>query len=360
MKKALWISLTAILALALLLIPIPRGPYEDGGTREFVSLTYRLVKWNRITDNGPYQVTKVYWFPNNFKSLDTLFESEDISEDTRQLYTEQWLDKNTAERYEEDIIGDIIITEIYQNCFIASKVIPSPMQIKLNGQLPVNWCVGDQVICTYENIYYDAESNRIEADFHSVEESALQLDPNMCYKPVIYLYPETETDVHVTLSLAGKITCSYPSYRNGWSVTAMPDGTLRDSHGMQYNYLYWEGETDADWDLSTGFCVPGKESAQFLEDALSRLGLTRKEANEFIVYWLPLLERNPYNIINFQTQAYTDAAKLDITPAPDTLIRVFMTWQAAEYSIAIPPQELTAPKRSGFTVVEWGGTEINK
>ena len=95
-----------------------------------------------------------------------------------------------------------------------------------------------------------------------------------------------------------------------------------------------------------------------MEDALAQLGLTRKEANEFIVYWLPLMEDNPYNLICFQGSAYTDAAKLDISPAPDTVIRVFMTWQALDAPRQIEPQPLTAPVRSGFTVVEWGGSEI--
>ena len=47
-----------------------------------------------------------------------------------------------------------------------------------------------------------------------------------------------------------------------------------------------------------------------------------------------------------------------ITPAPDTLIRVFMTYKASENYVELSAQELTAPSRTGFTVVEWGGTEI--
>ena len=102
----------------------------------------------------------------------------------------------------------------------------------------------------------------------------------------------------------------------------------------------------------------GSDTAQFLETALEKLGLNRREANEFIVYWLPQMEQNPYNIISFQTDVYTDAAKLEIEPAPDTIIRVFMTWQASDAFADIPEQELSAPVRTGFTAVEWGGTEI--
>ena len=110
--------------------------------------------------------------------------------------------------------------------------------------------------------------------------------------------------------------------------------------------------------MTRGFCVKGEDTAAFLEDALEQLGLTRKEANEFIVYWLPQMEQNPYNIISFQTTAYTESAQLDITPAPDTVIRVFMTWYASDYSIRLLPQKLETPERTGFTVVEWGGTEV--
>ncbi|MBQ8880656.1 MAG: hypothetical protein IJ030_00585 [Oscillospiraceae bacterium] len=183
-------------------------------------------------------------------------------------------------------------------------------------------------------------------------------EPGVAYKPVIYLYPEEEIQVSVKLDLDGRLTCTYPAYGSGWTVTASPDGTLTDAKGQTYNYLYWEGETNAQYDLSKGFCVKGADTAVFLETALERLGLTRREANEFIVYWLPLMEQNPYNIIAFQTDAYTDAARLEVNPAPDTLIRVFMAWQASQEYVTLPEQELTAPAREGFTVVEWGGTQL--
>ena len=177
-------------------------------------------------------------------------------------------------------------------------------------------------------------------------------------KPVIYLYPEEEMEVSVRLTLDGKLTCAYPAYDDGWTVMASPDGTLVDAWGQTYNYLYWEGEIDTRYELTKGFCIKGEDTAAFLEDALERLGLNRREANEFIVYWLPQMEQNAYNMISFQTEAYTDAAQLDIDPAPDTLIRVFMAWKASDRYVQLPEQELTAPQRTGFVAVEWGGTEL--
>ena len=183
-------------------------------------------------------------------------------------------------------------------------------------------------------------------------------------KPVIYLYPETETDVRVTLDYAGELTVTYPDYgEDGWCVTAAPDGTLTDADGRTYSYLFWEGVSDTEYDFSDAYCVAGSETAAFLEQILPQLGLTPREYNEFIVYWLPRMQENPYNLIAFQTTAYTDAAKLNITPTPDTVIRVFMAYKplaeaiTASDSPSFPPTPVT-PVREGFTVVEWGGCEV--
>ena len=177
-------------------------------------------------------------------------------------------------------------------------------------------------------------------------------------KPVIYLYPETETRVTVKLDLSGELTCAYPAYDGGWTVTAAPDGTLTDEHGRTYNYLYWEGEGTEAYDFSKGFCVAGSDTAAFLEDALDRLGLTRREANEFLVYWLPRMQDNPYNLIAFQQEAYTQSAKLTVSPQPDSVLRVFMAWKPLARPVDVPAQTLPGFERRGFTLVEWGGAEV--
>lgn len=176
-------------------------------------------------------------------------------------------------------------------------------------------------------------------------------------KPVAYLYPQTETEITVRLDYDGELTCTYPAYTDGWTVSARPDGTLTDEDGQTYRYLYWEGVTNQVYDFSSGFCVAGSDTAAFLEDALEQLGLSRAEANEFIIYWLPRMQENAYNLIAFQDEAYTESARLTITPEPDTLIRVFMAYRPLEKAVEIAPQTLTAPERTGFTAVEWGGAE---
>ena len=49
---------------------------------------------------------------------------------------------------------------------------------------------------------------------------------------------------------------------------------------------------------------------------------------------------------------------LEVTPAPDTIIRVLMEYKPINEYIKIDEQVLTKAERNGFTVVEWGGSLI--
>lgn len=220
-----------------------------------------------------------------------------------------------------------------------------------------DWCVGDEIGVIFskaERPYDKAEYVRIFAD-----EIYTLAAPE---KPIIYLYPQTPTQCSVKLTLKGELTCTYPNHgKTGWNnFIAYPDGTLIFPDGKEFYALYWEGVQDTQWDFSQGFCVPGKDTAEFFEWALAEQGLTRREANEFIVYWLPLMQDNPYNVISFQTDAYTDGAELDINPAPDSLLRVFMAYYPTDREVEVEPQSFDAFVRKGFTVVEWGGSQVKK
>ena len=49
---------------------------------------------------------------------------------------------------------------------------------------------------------------------------------------------------------------------------------------------------------------------------------------------------------------------LEITPAPDSVVRIGMVFKPLEETIEAKEQSLETPIRSGFTAVEWGGTEL--
>lgn len=179
------------------------------------------------------------------------------------------------------------------------------------------------------------------------------------YKPVIYLYPVATTEVSVKLSCSDRFTCTYPTYGTGWNVVAHPDGTLYDkADGKEYSYLFWEVESRTEYDMSKGFVVKGEDTETFLQEKLSFLGLTPKEYNEFIVFWLPKMQENPYNLITFQEERYTQNAKMEVMPKPDSILRVFMAYKALQKPIQIQEPSLKRFERKGFSVVEWGGTQM--
>ena len=189
----------------------------------------------------------------------------------------------------------------------------------------------------------------------------LYIVTNTAGKPIIYIYPEEEQTVSVSLKNSDLITCSYPKYDDGWEVLAKPNGDLIDlKTGKELYSLYWEGGDFESPDYKEGFLVKGEDSASFLEEKLEILGLNYKEKEEFIVYWLPKLEKNKYNFIKFVSKEDIDKQMpLEINPTPDTLIRVYMQFKGLTKPMKnVKEQNLEKIERKGFTVVEWGGTEF--
>jgi prepilin-type N-terminal cleavage/methylation domain-containing protein len=176
-------------------------------------------------------------------------------------------------------------------------------------------------------------------------------------KPVIYLYPTEKTEVAVKVTTK-KITESIPDYNDGWNVTAYPDGTIINSEdGETYPYLFWEGPSYKPFvDKEKGFVVKTEEMELFLAEKLAAQGLEAKEYAEFIEFWAPRMKDKDYAYVYFMPQAdYDELIPMEITPQPDTIIRVYMLYKSLDEPIEVEAQELTAPERDGFTVVEWGG-----
>lgn len=202
-------------------------------------------------------------------------------------------------------------------------------------------------------------------DFDIVSKEDAQ-NSSPVYKPVIYLYPEEETEVSVNIEFEGKIDCTYPQIdpENSWRIVADPEGHLYNiADGRYYDYLFWDGTTFHDIDFfDNAICVRGCDTAAFLEDYLEAAGLNSSEIDDFISFWLPMMQNNEYNLISFPTQEYEDMAKLNVSPAPDTVIRVYMVFAGVDEMVDIPSeQQLVMPEnvcREGFTVVEWGGSPV--
>ncbi|MDZ7797988.1 MAG: hypothetical protein U5L76_00105 [Patescibacteria group bacterium] len=181
-------------------------------------------------------------------------------------------------------------------------------------------------------------------------------------KPVIYLYPEKETQIEINIDFPGKIFASNPEYQNGWHVIAKPSGEILNLiNNKKYNYLFWEGQyqNKIAYDLSQGFIVKGKNTKLFFQKSLKDMGLIDQEIKEFIEYWLPRMQNNKFNLIHFATaEEYHNRVKLNILPKPDSVQRIIMVYKALEDPIKITPQLIKNFERIGFTVIEWGGIEL--
>jgi hypothetical protein len=181
-------------------------------------------------------------------------------------------------------------------------------------------------------------------------------------KPVIYLYPQRSENVSVKLKYFAGFSKTVPSYNSttGWQVYAKPDGTLLNkSDNKTYPYLYWEGNpASLNINMSTGFVVAGKDTKQFLALELPIIGLNQNETNAFLAYWVPRMDNNKFNLIHFAGSDYTSLAPLNISPKPDSLLRVNMIFKSLQTSEVVTPQTFPMFYRNGFTVVEWGGAEL--
>ena len=290
--------------------------------------------------------------------------------DTKYNYND--LNLSNSETTNAGAINGIVLDELDVGFPFVKVTLSQNEKIKfetttnINGAYIINNIIADKYDIEVKFIGYQTykikdllvKSNKLL----SLDTVNLHESNGLVEKPIIYLYPEKTQEIAVQLDYDGEFTHTYPKYNNGWKVTAKPDGTLFDADNKEYYALYWEGKPNNGFKIDQGFVVPGEQTIDFLENTLSKLGLNRKEANEFIIYWLPKMENNPYNLIHFSTTQYEEMARLNITPKPETLIRVMMVFKPLDNPIKIKKQNLNSisKKRKGFTVVEWGGHPLPK
>ncbi len=187
--------------------------------------------------------------------------------------------------------------------------------------------------------------------------------PILIAKPAIYLYPTIEQEITIKHDFKGQILNTYPEYIDMWKIIAKPNGEIQNIADKRiYNYLFWDGTynfSNEHYNFKTGFEVRKSELINFLQEKLATIGLNNTEINDFIVYWLPLLNKSEYNFIHFRINDNIDNISfLNIEPKPDTEIRVFMEFKGIEKKGNITEQKLETIERKGFTLIEWGGAKI--
>jgi hypothetical protein len=200
--------------------------------------------------------------------------------------------------------------------------------------------------------------------------------PLLARKPVINIYhpvPGTSIRCEVTLAAGAYFSSLYPKpieSAEGQSVawemrSGGPSGELFDPRTeRRYPYLYWEAMQSNPWriDRSRAHCVRGSEAAEFLEQACKSFAFNAKETADFITYWIAALEQNEYNVIQFMDQAeYARFARMEISPAPDQVTRVFMLFEGSNVPVDTGSPTLEQVVRHlGFVVLEWGGSNLDE
>ncbi len=178
-------------------------------------------------------------------------------------------------------------------------------------------------------------------------------------KPIIYFYPEEEMDLSVTFVNEEMLTTTYPKYDGGWNIHLKEDGTFTvPGSNREYYGLYYEADSDYECTFDEGFYVTKENAISFLEEKMDFMGFTNRETDEFIMYWLPILESNEKSLVYFeQTEERNEDAPLVFSTEPDTLIRTMIHIKKVDEEASIQEQALTHYERTGFTVTEWGGVE---
>lgn len=177
--------------------------------------------------------------------------------------------------------------------------------------------------------------------------------PTIVKKPAIYLYPQKLLTINIRVNIDGEMTKSIPPYKQGWTVVATPQGKIDG----KYDYLFYEAKLNVAPVLSReGWVVPYKGLEEWFDQHLIELGLNAREASDFKAYWLHTLEpANYYAIRLIDRKCIDEKLQLDISPKPQTLIRLIFHFQPMDQDFSLKTPKLQKMERRGFTVVEWGG-----
>ena len=210
-----------------------------------------------------------------------------------------------------------------------------------------------------KNPDYDGKKDCLEFIYNG-ESKKGEVKEEICggiAKPILYLYPKKTTKVTVSFDHPEYLKTTYPKFIDKWEVTANSNGDLYDKDNKYYYGLYWDEYKVHSVDFSEGFYVDSNDSIKFLEEKLKIIGLSDREANEFIMYWLPIMEENGNNLVYFElTDERESYNKINISPKPDSLLRLVIHIKKVDNKIKIKEQKLNSFNRKGFVAVEWGGT----
>lgn len=235
------------------------------------------------------------------------------------------------------IVNNRIIKQVFSNEY--------PHIVKVN-----NYSCGLSIVKLNKNDDYT---------FQTVYQTDGYMNMFMGAKPIIYFYPEEEMNLSVKYVNESNLLTTYPKYNNGWDIKLNKDGTFTTGESdREYYALYFDEISNYITNFDEGFYVTKENAMSFLEEKMDYIGYTNREVDEFIMYWLPILEKNEKSLVYFeQTDLRNAECPLEFSTNPDCLIRTMIHIKKVDEETSIKEQTLTHYDRSGFAITEWGGVE---
>ena len=268
------------------------------------------------------------------------------------------------------ITGDIFDCEnvVLQNITVTNLNSKETHKTDVNGKFIINVHKNDVLefseLGFVSQRYLVANKTKIKIILKAQPVTNTNAGEIMVKKPVIYLYPTQKTDITFSVNFDGQLQTTFPKYDKSWDVTAYPNGQIFDNKSKRfYNSLFWDGNITLPkehYEYKDGFVVSKDNLTKFLIEKLEYIGLNNSETNDFVQYWLPILEKNETNFIRFYVnEDYDVFSTNNVFPKPETSIRVFMEFYKSDKFLNIPEQKLSKTQRKGFTIVEWGGSDVS-
>lgn len=203
--------------------------------------------------------------------------------------------------------------------------------------------------------------------------SSLRKNQIQVEKPIVYAYNATNLDLSITLKSVGKLQFVYPAFSDStnWNMT-LKNNQFVDKKGNSYPYLFWDSkQEDIQYLIEQdhhaayrpyGEVVKRENVVPYLDSVLTYLGFNDTEKTDFITYWGPRLIKKEYAFIQFQTQdECNEYAQYEISPKPDHFNRLFLFFDHLDkvpWNVDFVKQDLKPFSRSGFHMLEWGGSEL--
>lgn len=191
------------------------------------------------------------------------------------------------------------------------------------------------------------------------EEEVPPIDYSKCFDSPLYLYPNFESEIAIETD---NTTFGESPIMNegGWRVTSGPDGIIKDSSGKIFDKISYGYISDYPGRISgfSGILASQNNLNEALRSYAVKLGLNKKETNDFVSFWYSQLHgKAPFiQISHFSSKESAEILKIKIEPEPDKFVPIVMYFKKLYFpTILHEPSFEPIPPRDGFFALDWSG-----